>query len=198
MPTVKTDWNTIKLAFISDPSKPTLREFAGKHKIPSKTLFNRSSREKWLDSREKHWESVTSNAAPILAEMQATVMARDIAQRLTEIRGMADKAYRAIVPLEGDGLEFEKASDAVTAYDKLTKLERDLSKPDDKNSITLDMLDRILERYGVELVRAVNEHIRDAPARAALLRTIEERWANIPIVDQPGSERIAVGGSQIN
>jgi hypothetical protein len=198
MPVRNQDWNAVKLAFISDPTKPDLKTFCETRKISYKTTRTRAGKEKWIEIRDTHWNTVGTKSQEQIIDMQATILSRDIAQRLTEIRAMSDKAYRAILPANGkDGLEFEKASDAVNAYEKLSKLERDLSKPDDKNSITLDMLDRILERYGVELVRAVNEHIRDAPARAALLRTIEERWSNIPIVESDPA-RAETRGSAIN
>lgn len=118
------DWDALKFAFISDPKKPELGTFAGTQKIPYDTMRKRAGKEKWVTLRDEHWHTVGTKSSHVLIDLQAHTLAADTASRLTEIRAMADHAYRAIVPANGEALQYEKPSDAVQSYERLIKLER--------------------------------------------------------------------------
>jgi hypothetical protein len=83
----KIDWEKLKLEFVTDPQKPTLENFCGTRKIPYSTARKRSGAEQWMADRNTHWNTVTTRAAPVIAEMQAVVLARD--EPLEVFRGAA-------------------------------------------------------------------------------------------------------------
>ena len=182
----RTDWNAMKLVFITDPSKPTFREFAGKQKIALKTVQNRSSREKWGEAREEYWANVTSKASPILEDMQAVVTARDTASRLIEIRTMANAAYLALQPQKGDGLKFEKASDAIAAYERLIKLERLLTDQSTEN-ISITEARQLVD----DVLTVIEEVTRDYPD---LQKQIRRRLSSLQpaAIENPSEVRKAI------
>jgi hypothetical protein len=152
------EWDALKLAFMTDPNKPTLRQFCGKHNLAYSTASKRSSREDWENHRQTHWQTVTNKAAPILEDMQAVVLARDTASRLAEIRTMANTAFLALQPLQGDGLKFEKASDAVASYERLIKLERLLTDQSTEN-ISISEARQLVD----DVLTVIEEVTRDYP-----------------------------------
>lgn len=120
----KPDWANLRLAFITDPAKPTPGEFAGKIGIKEKTVQNRASAEKWLTDREAHWEQVGKLAGEKVADLQATVVARDTSQQLAAIAAMKHNALKFAGGVEGREVVYEKPHEAVAAYERLVKLER--------------------------------------------------------------------------
>ncbi|MDX2004886.1 MAG: hypothetical protein SFU83_06375 [Meiothermus sp.] len=113
------DWLSLQQLFITDPERPTPGKFAGKHGIPPKTLQNRASREGWLEKRREHWERVGKKTGEKLAELQATIHARDIASQLEYLARIKMRAFDAA--LTG---EYPDPGSAVLAIERITKLER--------------------------------------------------------------------------
>jgi hypothetical protein len=148
----KPDWASLKLAFITDPNKPSIREFSGKIGIKEKTLYNRASAERWLPDREEHWERVGKKSGEKIADLQATVTARDIGQQLAGIRAMKETALKFAVSTDENGVVYEKPHEAVVAYERLVKLERlilgestEHIKVDDARQTVLEMMQIIRE-----------------------------------------------------
>lgn len=160
------DWPAMRLNFITDPSRPTIREWAGKQGIAVKTAQNRASLERWQEDREAHWESVGKKATERVADLQAGVVASDMAQRLVEIRRMQGAALRAAGGDADDAAVFyEKPHEAVAAYERLVKLERLLMgestehiKVDDARAFARDVLlivrEEVLDRDTLERIAA--------------------------------------------
>ena len=117
------DWDAMREAFIRDAAKPQLNDFCMTWNIPYGTAKNYSSREKWLPLRDQHWSEVTRRAGPAILDLQATVQARDIGQKLTQIQAMKLNALK-YAGGEGQDVAYEKPHEAVAAYERLEKLER--------------------------------------------------------------------------
>lgn len=148
----KPDWPALKLAFITDPSRPTLREYAGKIGITEKTLQNRASAEKWLPDREEHWERVGKKSGEKIADLQAVVVARDTSQQLAAIQAMKQTALIYAGGTPDYEVIYEKPHDAVAAYERLVKLERlilgestEHIKVDDARQTVVEMMQIIRE-----------------------------------------------------
>lgn len=120
----ETNWADERMAFITDPAKPKLRDFCVTRQIPYGTAKNYSSREKWMTLRDQHWETVTATAAPVVAGLQAVVQARDVAQKLSQIQAMKLTALKYAGGTEDHEVVYEKPHEAVAAYERLEKLER--------------------------------------------------------------------------
>jgi len=185
---VARDWQELKLAFVADPSKPTLREFAVKKNIPLGTAQNWSAREGWIESREAHWSAIIARAAPVIAEMQVAVMARDVAQTVHHIQKMK------LIALEGAGggdleVSYDKPADAVRAYVELHKLER-LELGESTENLRVDDARNMV----AEMVQAVLEVVRDESDRYALL----ERYSAIADRLEPGRVSARGNGSGLN
>ncbi|GHG37453.1 hypothetical protein GCM10017784_34760 [Deinococcus indicus] len=123
-PSSKPDWPALRLAFITDPSRPTVREYAGKIGIKEKTLQNRVSEGKWLQDRDEHWEHVGKKSGEKIADLQAVVVARDTSQQLAAIASMKATALRFAGGSDDHEVVYEKPHEAVAAYERLVKLER--------------------------------------------------------------------------
>jgi hypothetical protein len=181
-----TDWEKEKIAFITDPRKPTLENFCGIRKINYSTAMKRCASGKWLDLRNAHWNAVTEKAAPMIQDFQASVLANDTASRLAEIRTMANTAFLALQPLQGDGLKFEKASDAVAAYERLIKLERLLTDQSTEN-ISISEARQLVD----DVLTVIEEVTRDYPE---LHKQIRLRLSGLqPVtVENPSEVRTAI------
>jgi hypothetical protein len=82
--------------------------------------------------------------------------------------------------------------------DKVGKMVERIEKQRQEGTIRLETLDRVLEQLGVEVVKAVQQHVSDADTRAALLRDIEEQWGTIrlePTAARPGAPQ---GARELN
>ncbi|GGO19552.1 hypothetical protein [Deinococcus humi] len=120
----RTDWGAVRLDFIHDPEKATLKQFCGKRKISYSTASKRSAREDWEAERQTHWQKVERAATEQVAEMQVGVTARDVAQKLSQIQAMKMNALKYAGGLDGADVAYEKPHEAVAAYERLEKLER--------------------------------------------------------------------------
>ncbi len=118
------DWPALKLAFVTDPNKPSVREYAGKLGIKEKTLQNRAAAERWLPDRDEHWEHVGKKSGEKIADLQATVQARDVAQQLGQIQAMKAVALKFAAGDDETTVVYDKPHEAVAAYERLVKLER--------------------------------------------------------------------------
>lgn len=143
----KPDWPALKLAFVTDPNKPSVRDFAGKIGIKEKTVQNRASVEKWLQDREEHWESVGKKSGEKIADLQATVVARDTSQQLAAIAAMKATALKYAGGTPDTEVVYDKPHEAVAAYERLVKLERlilgestEHIKVDDARAFARDLL----------------------------------------------------------
>lgn len=61
------------------------------------------------------------------------------------------------------------------------------AKLKEKQSISLETLERVMEQLGVEVVRSLQEAVGDADARKRALALIEERWSSIRLDPSSGS-----------
>lgn len=120
----RVDWEAMRTAFITDPTKPTLRDFCVTHDLPYGTAKNRSSREDWLTERDRHWGKVTEKVTESMTDLQVTVTARDVAQKLAHIHAMKMNALKFAGGVDGQEVAYEKPHEAVAAYERLEKLER--------------------------------------------------------------------------
>jgi hypothetical protein len=178
----KTDWAAMRLAFITDPTKPDLRQFCGKHRLSYSTASKRAARENWQEDRQTHWQTVTGKAKEQVADLQATVVARDTAQTLAEIAEMKARAYEQA---RGERVTYEKPHEAVAAYERLVKLERLLT---DQSTENLSVAD------GREAVKAILTVIREEVQDVSTLQRIAARLTSL---DGPAS-RISQGDPQLN
>jgi len=146
------NWEAERFAFITDPTKPRLRDFCVTRGIPYGTAKNYSSREKWMTLRDQHWETVTEKAAPVIADLQAVVQARDTATQLTAIAAMKATALKYAGGSDEYPVAYEKPHEAVAAYERLVKLERlilgestEHIKVDDARAFARDVLTIVRE-----------------------------------------------------
>lgn len=167
-----TNWNALKRAFITHPDQPDVATFAATQDVNPKTLRSRASREKWLELQSEYWQKVATKSEEKLSELQATHVALDTAQRLTEIRRMQEEALRWA---GGSGSEFVRydAKDAVAAYDKLVKLERLLTEQSTENISVDDS-----RAFVGQLVRIIREEVSDPD-------TIERISKRVASLSQP-------------
>ncbi|MDV6376235.1 hypothetical protein [Deinococcus arenicola] len=82
-----------------------------------------------------------------VADLQATVVARDVVQKLSQIQAMKMNALKYAGGLEGQEVAYEKPHEAVAAYERLEKLERlilgestEHIKVDDARAFARDLL----------------------------------------------------------
>ena len=120
----RVDWEAMRLAFIIDPNKPTLENFCGTQGLSLSTAKKRSAADKWMDLRNQHWNQVELKATTQVADLQATVVARDMAQKLSQIQAMKMTALKYAGGTEDHAVAYEKPHEAVAAYERLEKLER--------------------------------------------------------------------------
>ena len=173
------DWEALRQAFITDPARPNLIDFGVTHGIKHGTLKNRSSREKWMTLRDRHWAQVTQQAAPVIAEMQVAVTARDTAQKLAQIQAMKMTALKYAGGIEGQDVAYEKPHEAVAAYERLEKLERlilgestEIIKVEDARQMVL------------AVIQVVREEVRDGDTA----ERIAARLANLGNAGTGGAE----------
>lgn len=120
----RTDWGAVRLDFIHDPEKATLKQFCGKRGISYSTASKRSALENWEAERQLHWQKVERAATEQVAELQVGVTARDVAQKLSHIQAMKMNALKYAGGFDGQEVAYEKPHEAVAAYERLEKLER--------------------------------------------------------------------------
>jgi nucleotide-binding universal stress UspA family protein len=70
-------------------------------------------------------------------------------------------------------------SEAANLIDKVGKMVERIEKQKQEGTIKLETLDRVLEQLGVEVVKAVQQHVADPDSRSQILRDVEERWGSI-------------------
>ena len=81
-------------------------------------------------------------------------------------------------------------SEAANLIDKVGKMVDRIEKQKREGTIKLETLDRVLEQLGVEVVKAVQQHVADPDSRSQILRDVEERWGSIrlePTAAHPGT-----------
>lgn len=170
MPQAKYDWEALKRSFIHDPRRPSIRDFGRENSITEKTLANRASRENWRALRDEYWETVEEKSQGKLADLQATHVAMDTAQRLVEIRKMQEAALRVAGGTDGAYAVYENAGQAVSAYEKLIKLERLLTE---QSTEILSVND------GRQIVAQIFQIIREEIRDSATLERIAGRLAGL-------------------
>ncbi len=172
------DWDAERLAFITDPHKPALRDFCVTRNLPYGTAKNHSSRDKWMTLRDQYWESVTKKAAPVIEDLQATVVARDTGQALAAIAAMKATALKFAGGTEGHPVVYEKPHEAVAAYERLVKLER-LILGESTEHIKVDDA----RAFARDLLVIVREEVTDRD----VLERIAGRIASLSVGGGPGS-----------
>jgi hypothetical protein len=161
------DWQKIRLEFVSDPQKPSLRDFCVTRKVPYGTAKNYSSREDWMQARDQHWKNVTKKASPMLEDAQAVVFARDVAQKLTwidEVKTIGLELAKRI-NLETANVGY---GEIVTALGKLEKLER-LILGESTEIINVEAATAMVN----SIIDAVLEEVRDDGDRSRLMDRLE-------------------------
>ncbi len=163
----KIDWEKLKLEFITDPQKPTLENFCGTRKIPYSTARKRSGAEQWMADRNTHWNTVTTRAAPVIAEMQAVVLARDIGSKMSwidEVRQLGLTFTRGMTAQNTD-IGF---GEVVQALERLEKLER-LILGESTENIKVEDARAMVQA----VVDAVVEEVKDDADRTRLLTRLQ-------------------------
>lgn len=118
------NWEALRLDFVTDPAKPDLKNFCGTRKLSLSTVKKRSAAEKWMELRNQHWNQIEAEAQQEVQKLQVATVARDTAQKLTEIRRMKDVALKYAAGDKDNPVAYEKPHEAVAAYERLEKLER--------------------------------------------------------------------------
>jgi len=174
----ETDWDAMREAFIRDAAKPQLNDFCMTWNISYGTAKNYSSREKWLPLRDRHWDEVTRRAGPALLDLQATIQARDVAQKLTQIQAMKQNALKYAGGIEGQDVAYDKPHEAVAAYDRLEKLER---------LILGESTEHVQVTDARAYVREVLAIVREEVAAHDILERIAQRVTGLSLGQRPDS-----------
>lgn len=110
-------------------------------------------------------------------------------QMLRKAKKAENKAWQAEAKAAGQSEKVGAIRAALDAQERQSKL-LGLDASRQEGSISLETMNRVLEQLGMEVVNAAQEVIPDADTRAALLQSIEERWAAIKFEPgKPGSKR---------
>lgn len=141
-----TEWECIRIEYITDPSRPSAKTLAEKWQMPQSTLERRLVKEKWHAQREEHWKreiaSLNAQKTGALYEGYSEAVG-DAMQKLDgwmhHIMGAIDPVVKLIVPQPG-----------MTEEEKKDALKRAKEIPPDK---LYNILDR-LTRCGVEVMKA--------------------------------------------
>ena len=157
------EWDALRLAFITDPRKPTLANFCGTKGISLSTVKKRSARERWLELRNQHWNQVERAAMTQVASTQVAVTARDTAQKLAEIRAMKATALKFAGGTDEHEVAYEKPHEAVAAYERLEKLER-LILGESTEIIKVDDARQMVSA----VIQIIREEVRDGDAAARI------------------------------
>lgn len=152
----QTDWGGVRLQFIHDPEKATLKQFCGKRGIAYSTASKRSARENWEADRQAHWQKVEAKATEQVADLQVTAIARDTAQKLTHIQAMKMNALKYAGGIEGQDVAYEKPHEAVAAYERLEKLERLVLGESTENIKVDDARQMVLA-----VIQVIREEVKD-------------------------------------
>lgn len=146
------NWDEVRVAFITDPHKETLKQFCGNRGISYSTASKRSAAENWEAERQSHWQKVETKATEAITELQVTVTARDVSQKLAQIHAMKMNALKYAGGIDGQEVAYEKPHEAVAAYERLEKLERlilgestEHIKVDDARAFARDVLTIVRE-----------------------------------------------------
>lgn len=159
----RTDWGAVRLDFIHDPEKATLKQFCGKRGISYSTASKRSAAENWEAERQAHWQKVERAATEQVAELQVGVTARDVAQKLSHIQAMKMNALKYAGGIEGQEVAYEKPHEAVAAYERLEKLER-LILGESTEIIKVDDARQMVSA----VIQIIREEVRDGDTAARI------------------------------
>lgn len=155
-PRAKVDWGSVRLEFIHDPQKETLKQFSGNRKLSYSTASKRSAAEGWETERQLHWQKVETKASEQISDLQATVVARDTSQQLMAIGAMKQNALKFAGGIEGHEVAYEKPHEAVAAYERLVKLER-LILGESTEHIKVDDARQMVDA----VIQVIREEVRD-------------------------------------
>lgn len=172
----KIDWGKLKLEFITDPQKPSPSEFAVSHRIPRGTMWNRSGREQWTELRESHWASVSQKAAPVIQDIQAVILARDVASKLSWISELKDMGLELArhITVQNSNAGY---GEIITALERLEKLER-LILGESTENVRVDDA----RAFAREVLLIVREEVMEL----ATLERIASRVSGLLVGQRPG------------
>ena len=172
--------------------------------------WHASFQQDYLDARLRWLQDVQSQTIPeihglhnavlasidLLVDLQGRDEALDtvIDQALEVLRGSitASRKKQNQLPRAPDPLEFVNKprqlldiTAAAGLVDKVGRMVERIEKIRSEGTITLEALDKVLERLGAELVIALREEVPDEDARTQILRLVWDRWYSIRVDPTP-------------
>ena len=200
---VRRDWERIRAEYITGTE--TLRQLAERLKIPFSTVFNRASRDGWVEAKEEEKARIQASVQAKAREKRIKREAAALERVETQIERLLEEIERALadpVQLYRHILYTERGIQGEVELGKLdTKSARDIMSILADMKASLEGMGGILDKRTAEEIRLKKARLKLDQRKAGLEGKADDESTGVvilPAVDDGPVEEIEIGGEEEN
>lgn len=194
---VRRDWERIRAEYITGTE--TLRQMAERLKIPFSTVFNRASKDGWVEAKEEEKEKIQASVQAKAREKRIKREAAALERVETQIERLLEEIERALadpVQLYRHILYTERGIQGEVELGKMdTKSARDIMSILADMKASLEGMGGILDKRTAEEIRLKKQRLKLDQRKAGLEGKADDETTGVvllPAIDDSEPEEVVV------